>query len=733
MKLLIHKTPFYDESIKGYIARVSTDNGYRSTSWIYLKAGLTMENSNTHIVNINKISPSNISLKNLGQLIGLSESELWNLTFFPLYGDFNKPAYNKTIIDFIRKRALNNFETKFCPKCLVEENYFRKLWELRIYTVCHIHSCILINYCPNCNKQVTLSETPIGQCICGFQFEQSEPTFVSNIYVELEKAIAEKVFGYRKNEIANNYLVEKSLYIFTYLIQYLSNFLKKTTKGNLEINTPSYLRNFKAFKAFNNWPVQFYKFLDEYSNSYNKSESYGLQNEFGNLYIVILNKFKDIGEDLKFIVSEYENYLLKEWDGVVRLSGTNTKELFEKSDFLSFFKTTKDLGCRPEVINKLIDSGILKSKKLPSGQLVVYKDSVAKYKGNLTNVITYQKAIDILNIDRRLLENLVEGGIIETSSSLRYKSRRIQYKSVDLLLTNLNSRVKNKKVNGNIINFSKAVKLFGQSGKNPANLVNCVLEGKLEPIQYGNEELIGLKKYHFLESEVRNELKIKNGYTVSDIADMFKGNKNNVYDWINKGLLKGEKDNRKMIFNEEDVQLFSQTYIFLDEIGLLMDKGPREVMSLLTLNEIMPVSGKGIDGAKKYVYLREDISSFISFMESISKIGPSDEGEIYNFDRLVKILNTKEEVLNGWLKKGYLSGKKYKQDIWVTKSELLTFNQKYLMLKEISERMNLDVRVIRKTLADNSIMPISGPEIDAIRKYLYLRKDVEPFIKLIKV
>lgn len=58
----------------------------------------------------------------------------------------------------------------FCPFCLREDNspYFRYYWQLRFITVCLIHNCFLLEYCPHCYAPVEYWkvdwEQPIQNC-----------------------------------------------------------------------------------------------------------------------------------------------------------------------------------------------------------------------------------------------------------------------------------------------------------------------------------------------------------------------------------------------------------------------------------------------------------------------------------------------------------------------------------------------------------------------------------------
>lgn len=55
-----------------------------------------------------------------------------------------------------------------CPVCLSDGAYSRSVWDYRIYTTCHRHSCLLVSQCPGCSNHLNWMRSSIELCSCGF-------------------------------------------------------------------------------------------------------------------------------------------------------------------------------------------------------------------------------------------------------------------------------------------------------------------------------------------------------------------------------------------------------------------------------------------------------------------------------------------------------------------------------------------------------------------------------------
>lgn len=73
----------------------------------------------------------------------------------------------------VPERLFRDDATVFCPKCLAEQPYWRRLWTLRPYTVCHIHSVLLLQNCPGCKRTPALNREHLTVCECDTNWQEA--------------------------------------------------------------------------------------------------------------------------------------------------------------------------------------------------------------------------------------------------------------------------------------------------------------------------------------------------------------------------------------------------------------------------------------------------------------------------------------------------------------------------------------------------------------------------------
>ncbi|MFW1859396.1 TniQ family protein [Acinetobacter defluvii] len=62
---------------------------------------------------------------------------------------------------------------RYCPICLGESAYLKKLWMLKPIYACPIHLCFLIDSCPNCENPITLKAGIQNCACCGFELNKA--------------------------------------------------------------------------------------------------------------------------------------------------------------------------------------------------------------------------------------------------------------------------------------------------------------------------------------------------------------------------------------------------------------------------------------------------------------------------------------------------------------------------------------------------------------------------------
>lgn len=149
--LLRTPAPYPDESLAGYVLRLSESNYYQSPHWIMNLANLKADR--TIRLPFKSKKPSQLS-----QVIGISDIQL------------RKMAYGAVIDKDTFSYSIHRYAKKICQQCLRETLYCRQIWELPILEVCPFHDCLLLQVCPSCQKQISWSRPGVAKCKCGQDF-----------------------------------------------------------------------------------------------------------------------------------------------------------------------------------------------------------------------------------------------------------------------------------------------------------------------------------------------------------------------------------------------------------------------------------------------------------------------------------------------------------------------------------------------------------------------------------
>lgn len=164
--LLIQAIPYEDESPMSFLLRSAELNAHSSIFNLIGKEKykyIIRQSLNYHISDMKRFT---LVLEALNL-----DSSYKFLAF-----ERSKPTYRSPIIigtievphELVEIEILH-----YCPICLSEKAYLRKLWTLKPVHACPIHSCLLIYSCPNCKNLLT-PKTGVRNCSsCGFKLDKA--------------------------------------------------------------------------------------------------------------------------------------------------------------------------------------------------------------------------------------------------------------------------------------------------------------------------------------------------------------------------------------------------------------------------------------------------------------------------------------------------------------------------------------------------------------------------------
>lgn len=173
-RLLIRPSPQKGESLRGYVSRLSFENG---SSPILTSVLRSLRATTEAIPQISLLSGcSETNLRAHGSVTQFRN----NAPSCVLFGSAIIPL--KLI--WLKKKMI-------CPQCLLNQNISMCYWELKDYDVCHVHGCHLISNCEACGRGFQWGMTETGKCQCGLQYSEIKARIASTTRSLLCKLFAD--------------------------------------------------------------------------------------------------------------------------------------------------------------------------------------------------------------------------------------------------------------------------------------------------------------------------------------------------------------------------------------------------------------------------------------------------------------------------------------------------------------------------------------------------------------
>lgn len=181
--LLRRPQPYQDEILASYITRLADSNCYDLS--LILKLAKLKGKVVIHTLNI---LDTEEELSSLSQLTKVPREALISMAFLKVGKNTGKTYVQTSPNIIVPTFAVNHVRQRVCTQCLLEAKYIRKAWSFVPMTVCPIHSCFLIDKCPNCSNflswnkhSVALGVNRIVTCkSCGFDLCESFPSVVDS-------------------------------------------------------------------------------------------------------------------------------------------------------------------------------------------------------------------------------------------------------------------------------------------------------------------------------------------------------------------------------------------------------------------------------------------------------------------------------------------------------------------------------------------------------------------------
>ncbi len=616
--------PYPDESLLGYVTRLTEANGYDHPDWIFSSADLPIDiRRKTALV----FNPDYSSLAGLARLTALHPNRLASLCCPPAdrtrsRGDcllFGQP---------VPRYMVRPGRPKICPDCLREAAYARLVWDFAPVTACPWHYRLLIDECPECKARISWTRKTLCVCRCGCDWRHaSPPAPLPDNELILSRAI------HRLLKIAPQTSEDQStlaplcdltlrglVFAIFFVAGQFEGMIDVQGKRLATSRQNAFLHTLlgRARGVFDCWPNNFYSFLDWRRDQFGKTaHSSGLVRDFHEYKAALYSRTAP--REFDFLRLAFEDYLRVHWTG-----GVVGKFQWMKGEgnngvkFLSRRQVSKALGIPGEGIDALLESGRLcgTARAIGSSRLVLIEaKSVAKLNGELKGALYLRDVKRLLGLSGKAVSKLIAADLLHPLRGPTVDGNSDWQFSLDDATTLLHAFERAVAAGARIAvnqrwSFLHASRRMRQVGIDLSGLVRRVLDGNIVPC--GRNAKPGLSGFEF-DAKAIIALALENlrsgvgdVLTLKEVCARLRTDTATLVFLARKGIFPARKRPEApglgLLITRTEFERFSATYAFLGSVAATLETSPHYLRTMLSRCNIQPVSGPKVDGGPTDIF-----------------------------------------------------------------------------------------------------------------------------------
>ena len=618
MQLLSRPKPSKHESLRGYILRLSQENGYHTNQYILEMADLwTGRNYDT----ASNYVFGNDSLAKLSQITNIPVKELEALR----YG-LNRQKQSTIHNHNIANEHLRLDYPRICPRCIDTKNLALAVWDIPSITVCPEHHIPLFDHCPECDTRLRWNRPGVHlchHCECDFRDYTSDKVLLEEYRLSrlvyqlcMNKPVStRKVPALLHNHCLSDVLeLASSMAILDY--QLTDDFHKN--KKYLSLKTApndllhTHYRN--AMKHLDNWPDNFYEFLTKNRQARReRGNADGISKEIGApFYLLKANRHKTVYKPLWHAYCDYREMSTQQTIKEIRQARI-------EADFIPIRTAARELKIHSEQLLKFCKRLKIRLRKGHGLQRLIARERIDELKSLFDKLQTINQAAEQLGVTVFQLRNMIHKGVITPFRGPTVdKSRDWYFESQSL--ENLQSNIRTQSRTSGFckthrLNLKQALEQVSYYKLGLPELVTAILDGRLKPAIPGKEMKLGELKFSLDEIKgLRPETESNSEYWQPPRIQKYLGCKKHVvFGLLNSGQLPLEKINLPgrtcsvVACKKSAVKHFRKKMILLPEIAKKLQTTSPKTREVLDFHKILPVSGPDIDGGYCWLYLKKKL------------------------------------------------------------------------------------------------------------------------------
>ena len=615
-KLLIRPAPMSDESLPGYLVRLTEANAYDSPSVILGLTGLA--NSNSWLSRIPPIAKGQANLKPLAAIVDKTSESLEGLSYQPVSTDSELRL--RVGLAQVPSNLLSFRKPAVCVKCLTESEYHRQLWDLAPYTACHAHGIELTSLCTACGEYINWARPSVSKCRCDADLTAVKPVSADEEKLLVSRMVAECI---ETGTITDHPLVRDMASLGALLhIGYMLTKKRPWSGATLGIrDCPVEERRndvATAFAPFSQWPLSFEIFLRDVIKVERAKFPFFSTSALMHRVSMTLDRFPYKDEQpavYNTIMDKFHDFIAS--DEARAISPLDPPR---KPETLGLIGSKSTIGLLDVTAPSFAS---LAKHHLPDPQedgCYFFKDVIG-LKNTLDQLVTLKEAAHILGISPHNAKLLLSAEVIKAFRGPQidgYRDILIDAMTLNQMLAKIDERnvlLSNEDRRGSVA-VSEYLKTHKNSStKKFSQIIQATLDGIINVVGFDKElGLLGiyLDKASLLRFIGINDPDRDNLLTVGDLTRKLNLYKSAVYQLMANGLIQFQR--RKInhrtpqrYITKLELIHFRKQYVLAREIATKHGFNVTNLAERLMNAGATPVSGPGIDSGLIYVFPRRQI------------------------------------------------------------------------------------------------------------------------------
>lgn len=310
--------PHPNESPRGYVIRLTEENGYSSQSAILSLVG---ERDSTYVVTVGW------NFEKLRAILGKRSALAFPKDFGYRVRGSGVRQTARLSGHRLHARHLGLLKARVCPECVGELGYIPSAWDLKAFVACPFHGRMLLKQCSVCGARIKYERARLSSCRCGHSFadmesESAPPELLGLMEVLWAKTYGDegalcvaRAIGLPVEELLNMDLdlICRTVVTLASVVIEMEDATRQPRSNAKVVSRISYVA-----RALSSWPRRFQVFCWHYMRRTElpKRMGYGVfQIDFSWLYVRLYKNLKSRKKQTLFLAKEGLVFGLQVWDG----------------------------------------------------------------------------------------------------------------------------------------------------------------------------------------------------------------------------------------------------------------------------------------------------------------------------------------------------------------------------------------------------------------------------------